>query len=334
MGSGKSYFAGLMAFIALFQPALTEGINLNPFNWQFCCPDIKVDIDYLCLEPCLDNLDYAALVDESSGTTFVDYKAVCPDWESGVRVRVDLPRVCRAFNLLASYTYLNSNTSFSTDFDNNITDDTVGVASPLVHPNMEPPFLFQYVDGKYKLKYQDWDLLLSFPICCNSCHTFSPYFGVAGINLQQHLDIDYVGDGILKWKSHYTGTGMKAGSSYTYKVDNNLRIFAEASGTLVVGNPHTKNAQDFDTEIVLDDDDCCLIMPGYYIAAGVVYELCLCKKVYHVRLGYEFLNWYNAPNPRVFSGTGESNIDVSHSTSSHTQAIGFHGILAGLSFHF
>jgi len=335
----STFFITLLSTsLLVFLPALTHASSLNPLNWISCNQHIEVEADYLRWKPCIDDLDYAASLDLDSDETKVDYKGICPEWESGFRVSLELPCFFKDWTLSTSYTFLNSDTHSHIKDENapddNDPDEVFKVASPLVHPAVLPEILFSSIHCKYALNYREWDVLLHYEICCAPNHSFSPYFGVAGVDLNQHLKMNTSDSGSLRWKSEYRGVGLRAGSYYTYKIDQCFSLFANANGTLVVGNPHTKNRQDFVGSIKFKDDDCCLFVPGYHITAGALYEICYCGREYSFRCGYEFVNWYNTPNPRIFSSNGIDTSEISNSTSPNTRTIGFHGILAGISLKF
>jgi hypothetical protein len=120
-----------------------------------------------------------------------------------------------------------------------------------------------------------------------------------------------------------------------------MKVFARGSGSIVVGNDcSSADAGVYwldGTTTTLDtrdynDDDKCLIVPGYHVQVGFLYESCYCGVDFGVRLGYEFVNWYNVPNHRVFPG--ESDLDSAISTSSSIRSFGMHGLLAGADVRF
>lgn len=325
----------------------------DPCDWSLCDQTFEIGVDFIYWKPCVDDLDVAAILETSNGFSHVDYKSICLDWEPGFRVFINLPEFFCDWNLSASYTSLKSCNSAKQEYDD--ADDGNGIISPLIFP--ASPFTnastFEIGHQSWDLRYHEWDVLLSYDILCGRCHHFSPYFGVAGICLDQKLDADFclqletkglvtkngaTIDSItntVKWDSEYWGVGLRFGSAYEYEICSGINAFANANATLLAGEACSKNKQTFEdtgteteADIKLKDDDCCHFVPGYHIAIGLNYLGCWCDWDIGARLGYEFVNWHNIPNHRVFSGDN-TNSEASHSSSASTRTLGFHGLFAG-----
>lgn len=278
-------------------------------------------------------------------TTDAEFKNICPDWEPGVRLWLAIPDICCDWGISGSWTYIDS------DDSSTVKAPSGGeVVSPLLHGGLvEIAGLFKKAKGEWEACYHEWDVLFSYDLCCNECHSFTPFFGAAGIVLDQDLKVkltnpggEHDGDeGSVKWESDYWGVGLRFGSKYEYVICDCLRLFARASATLLAGEEDAKTKQfvidcgysNTKTVVKIDDDDCCHFVPGYHIGTGLVYDTCICNFDFSVRVGYEFVNWHNFPKPRVFAGDDVSK-DVSHSTSASTRNFGFHGLLAGFSICF
>jgi len=304
----------------------------DPCDWNLCDQTFLIGADFLYWKPCIDDLDYAAVVENDNGFTDVDYKGICPDWQPGFRGYFGLPEFFCDWGLYFSYTRLECCDTHKTTFDD--PDGSNGITSPLIHPDLLTTNLYDEAKGHWDLTYQEWDVLFSYDISCNCCHSFSPFFGVAGVYIEQHLRAEFPNDWEVDWHSDYWGVGLRAGSEYAYRFNDCFSFFARASGTLLAGKADSRNRQEFGTDIEIKDDDCCHFVPGYHIGAGFVYEGCTCGTEWGIRIGYEFLNWHNVPNHRVFSGTDGDNAELSHSSSASTRNLGFHGLLAGVSLSF
>lgn len=312
----------------------------EPSTWDFCNMHFEAGGDYLYWKPCVDDLDYAAEVDGSASSERVDFESVCPSWESGYRAYLKLDDFYCGFDLYASYTHINSSDSSHVRFDG-VPSEVVGITSSLFHPDLNATdFLFQRAHADWNLKYNAWDLLASYDLCCSGCQKLRPYFGFAGIFLDQDLKVAFKGNPEssetwrVKWKSEYWGIGLKAGSEYAFRFYDCLSFFLFGNGTLLVGEPDTENKQRFIDRIKIEDDNCCLLVPGYHLGLGFVYDACICNYEFAFRLGYEYLAWFNLPNPRVFAGDADGTALFSHSASPTTRTLGFHGLFAGLSFKF
>jgi hypothetical protein len=299
--------------------------------------EFEVGADFLYWKPCISDLDYAAKVTENTLTT-VEYDSICPEWEPGVRAFLRVPNFYCDWGLSASYTFIESTrTSHVND------DDVDFVVSPLTSGIAfdDEELEFEDIRGHWNMDYHEWDVLLSYDISCNQCHHFKPYFGLAGIVLDQDLKVtlENDGDGEIHWESNFWAVGFRAGSEYQYQINDCWNFFTCANATLLAGSADTTNHQTFENSVSSNvkykDDDCCQFVPGYHIGAGLEYSACMCDMEYSFRFGYEFLTWFNVPNHRVFF-TGEANETTqwAHSSSPNTRELSFHGLFAGLSVKF
>jgi len=331
-----------------------------PSNWDLCNQRVVVGLDFIYWKPCIDDLDVAAFlqVNESQQSTdrSVDYKCMCLDWEPGIRASLTLPGLFCDWDFFASYAYLHSCDRASQRFEQ--ADGENGIVSPLLFTAIPDTFSGPFAEGKesWDLCYHEWDALLSHNILCGKCHHFSPYFGIAGIYLDQALKAQFNIQVLeqmrtrAKWDSEYWGVGLRFGTYYEYAICDNLGLFANANASLLAGEARSINKQQFRIEgeeftdqqtIRFKDSECCLFVPGYRIAAGFNYAGCLCDYEIGARLGYEFVYWHNVPNQRVFC-TDADDVDmllslspsVSHTTSPSTRTLGFHGLVAGISLSF
>lgn len=309
-------------------PESAEASSWDPRCWNLCNIPFEARVEAISWKPCVDDLDYAAEVTTSDSETAVSYNEICPEWETGIRISVGLPGFCKDWSINSSYTYLQGSTSKKISFNN--PSSTNGLTSPLAHPDLLPETLFSAIKGRYTFSYQEWDLLVKYNLCCSGRHEVNPFFGLVGVHLSQHLKGVFDNTSTVRWKSDYTAIGLRAGSIYSYSLEDCLKVFASAHGSLVVGHPHSKNKQHFTTHLTLKDDDCCHTMAGYHLAVGLEYDSCLCNQPYTLTAGYEFVNWYHVPNQRVFTSTDGETAEISHSTSPNTRTFGFHGVFAGI----
>ncbi|NGX43086.1 MAG: hypothetical protein K940chlam7_01377 [Chlamydiae bacterium] len=319
----------------------------DPCEWDPCaCREFEVGVDFLYWKPYVDNLNYGVIYDRDRAK----FKKMCPDWEPGVRVMLASPNAYCGWELRGSWTYIESDDSSQTK-----AGEEEWVTSPLIHNAMilelgEEADLFKKVEGSWNARYHEWDILASYNISCKECHFFQPFFGVAGIFLDQDLKVeasgtisDITSEAKVKWDSEYWGVGLRAGTHYEYHFSNCMRFFANAYGTILAGEATIKNDQFIEQisgtgENIVergfkDSENCHQMVPGYHLATGFIYDTCWCNWDFSFRLGYEFMNWHNIPNHRVFSGD-DLNAGIGHSSSETTRTLGFHGLLAGLSVGF
>lgn len=342
------------------------------FSYDSCCEQscdpcsftgVEVGADFLYWKPCVDELDFVAVESTASFTedgipethTSLRYKDICQGWEPGVRVRIALPDCWCDWTLSGSYTWINLKNSNSLDLldDEDLTENAAlisgSIRSPLLHGSFAsvlPEFFagWEIAKGRLDTTYQTWDALFSYDVVCNRCNILSPFFGVEGLILNQELKAYYlesldseINKAVFDWSSDYFGVGLKVGTDYTYNLFDCLKVFARASGSLVVGNDCAESNQAVFLgaasqtinvrSLSYKDDDKFIIVPGYHLQLGVLYESCYCGMDFGIRLGWEFVNWHNVPNHRVFP----SDVDVNNalSTSPTVRTLGFQGFLAG-----
>lgn len=360
--------------IATPNPARANDCNAcDPCGSSNSCSDscfsgIEIAADFLYWKPCVDDLTIGARVSElftDSITSFnsrdIDYKNICPSWEPGFRITAGKDDVWCGMRISASYTWMNFDDSASISLCSGIDDGWV--ETPLIHPYISGRLTGtpkQYVRGEWDSTYQNWDVLLSFELCGNRCHSFSPFFGVSGLILDQSIRVDSYVDACvrrdntplsahMRWENDYFGVGFKFGSDYTYQLCDGFSIFAMASGTIVSGsadnkfnrnNQWTYAANGVETRLDFEDDACCQVIPGYHLKLGINYESEMCGCESNIRLGWEYVAWHNISNPRRFDEVGAFDGDVtkyadgSYSSQANTTTIGFHGLLVGMDFAF
>lgn len=299
-------------------------------NWQHCHfgGSSTFEVEALIWKTCIEDLDYAAKILTTGDTTRVYYQRICPDWEAGIRFSYEMPSFLWDWGFMASYTIV--------DYDDSAKVVRAGsITSPMIHQGVIDELDDKAV-GDWELCYHDWDLLLSYHLSCGQCHHIKPYLGVAGVFIEQKLKTKFMGereDYTVRWHSRYRGYGLRAGSEYQYVINKCLRVYSDANATLLAGEGKSKNKQVFDEEIKLKDNHCCHFIPGYHIGAGILSDMWICDVMFTLRIGYEFVQWFNLPNNRGFTGDNITS-EASHATSSSVRNLGFHGVNAGISMTF
>ncbi|CRX38627.1 Lpg1974 family pore-forming outer membrane protein [Estrella lausannensis] len=349
-----------------------------------CCFDFDVGVDFLYWKPCVDDLDFAAKVsgniEDVDRPLLVSYKSICPDWEPGFRITLSRENAWKCFGLSLAYTWFESGDSGSARADNG-----ERIAPTLVPPtfvnlkNVGFPNENSFFDsgrGKWEMEYQTFDILLSYQLAFGSCHTLTPFFGVQVVKLDQEIKGKYedtlVGtfeEGPLsdlsvttidsKWKSDYTGAGLKLGTSYTYALCGDFKLFASAAASLVIGDSDTSSQFSFrqttfeestrEDYMHVKDDDCCHILPGCHLQLGLAYDGNSCGCDWTFKLGYEFVAWTNVPTYRRFQESADvlqpgglmsprqisgSEAQIAQSNLVNNGTIGFHGLTVGLNVGF
>lgn len=349
-----------------------------------CCFDFDLGVDFLYWKPCVDDLDFAAKVsgniEDVDNPRLVSYKSICPGWEPGFRITLSRENAWKCFGLSLAYTWFESSDSQSSRADSGERIAATLVPPTFVNlkdvgfPNVDS--FFDSGKGKWEMEYQTFDILFSYQLGFGSCHTLTPFFGVQVVKLDQEVKGKYedtlIGsfeEGPLsdlsvttiesKWKSDYTGAGLKLGTAYSYTLCGDLKLFASAAASLVIGDSDTASDFSFRQEIIesntredfmhVKDDDCCHILPGCHLQLGITYDANSCGCDWTFKLGYEFVAWTNVPtyrrfqesaivaqpggliSPKQISG-GEGRIAQSNLVNNGT--IGFHGLTVGMNVGF
>lgn len=356
MKKWRNYLTGAIAtFLFCLYTTLVSAAcykDLNPCDWRIHGHWVECEVDLIYWKPCIDNLDLAAIVTEDNGKNTVKYKDLCSDWQSGVRVAFLVPDVFYGWDFSTSYYRVCYENSTKQTYHNR--DANNGIISPL----LIDAFADTWEEGEQELDlfYSEWDLLLTYDVYNGPCHRFTPYFGIAGMFLNQEIDGEFarrtlfpIGmqpkqneetDTIVEteWKSDYSGVGIRMGAMYECNIADCI-FFTNANLTLLEGDAKTTNEQILmvpqqkNVTVKITDDDGCHIVNGYHIQTGIKFSSSICGCDYGIRLGYEFVNWHNLPNQRVFNGEN-INTESGHSTSPRTRSLGFHGLFAGLSANF
>lgn len=308
-----------------------------------CCPDTdwcggwSVGAEFLWWTSCVNDLDYAALNDHDSTTTGVlKYKYVDHDWSPGFRVNAIKSGVFCGWDLMVSYTYWRDSSKGKTEAASG-----ERVFSTWFHGGYN--FEQGKVTAKHKLKYQTVDVLLAYDCMICDCHHLKPFWGFQWVNIDQSADSHLYGSGqesthsgSFGWDSDFNAYGLKIGTEYSFAFCENFELYTMASGTIAVADldshsHHVRTVSSSNTADLKFKNDECVFAPGYHLGVGLRYETCYCDWDIKANIGYEFIEWRNVPNIRRF--TDDVN-DLAIATSATGSTIGFHGLVAGLSFSF
>lgn len=312
-----------------------------------CCDfgSFEIGVDFLYWKPCVSDLDYVG-VETHQDPKKINIRSIDTDWEPGVRAFLKIPSCTCDWDVEASYTYIESRNTESRKVPQD-DDDMLPVNS---HPNFTKYNQdYQTAKGKWNAEYQEWEVLFVYNLHNTKCHKFSSFFGIAGIELDQKLHIELTDDDLdfvtTDWKGDYWGVGFRAGTQYEYNFSDCFSFFTRAHGTVLAGEPkkvryhNTFIDCDGDGELIVSDDNRCQIVPGFNIGAGFAYNTSYCDTDWSLRVGYQFLEWFNLPRHRTFvggadQGTIDRDVVLSTSSASTGRSLGFHGLTAGISLAF
>lgn len=357
-----SHFLASLALSLSFFSSINAGCCYTPCA---CSPSYVNDsgcgvimgAEFLYNKTCLDEFSYAQVMttETSSSEEIIntEYKTLCLDYEPGVRAWLGFVQE-GYIGMMLGYTYLCGKGH----------DQVVGVdGETLVGSTIYHPYLnslvsqFNEVEVQWDNYYHEGEIVFGSDISCGKGNHFKPFFGVAGIYLEQKFDLNltdeeviYDGDiGTVDWKSEYWGVGLRFGSHYQYQFDQCFGFFGKVDASLLVGENKESNTQtaiiatesDFESTIDFTKKDKCLFVPGFSVGAGfsMTPDICGCGSSgsFSLFVGYEFNVWYNIPNHRTFTLIPQDDDDleaVAYSDSGTNRTWGNHGLFAGMQISF
>lgn len=323
---------------ALIASAL--GISSLSASFSDVCTGWDIGADFLWWKACENDADYAILYNDNptlSKGNFIDVKH---DWAPGYRLYAEKKNLLCNLNLYGSYTYFEANDASS------IATGGGFLLSTLIHGGRNPfaTGSIHSITARHKIRYQTFDVLLTYDcgLCCGQ--TFTPFFGLEGLKLNESwcsvvsgTIFNQPGTDTIGWCSNYEALGLKVGAEYAYELSCGLNMFVVGSLSLLAGCDSANNVQlqnGPESAFIQSNsfkENPCLCTPGAHIGFGFSYEKCWCGKTIDLRIGYEFVDWWNVPTIRRFAGSGTT---VGVSTSSAGANLTLHGLFAGLSVGF
>lgn len=325
-----------------------------------CCQDqglldgIVVGAEFLYWEPFFDGLDFAfhsgdGSFDSGSGSGSSSgsgsgggscgrFHNLNHDWVPAFRVFAGLKnKDCCGIDVFVSYTRVehsrnrhsrhdSTGTLFSTVFSPSDSDDIITLES---------------ISGGHRFTYDAYDLLFSHDFCLSECHQFTPFFGVAGMDINQRrhsrlLGFDDDGDsfeGHVHSKNDFWGVGLKLGTEYRYQLFDCLSLYGRAAGSILAGTASTRNHQNgggSEASCWRNNNDWHLV-PGYCVGVGFRYDTTICDWGVVGTIGYEFVEWFNLPRERRFVS---SSTHAFAAPNAERQNFGFQGLNVGLALKF
>ncbi len=361
----RRWTLGVSAFSFLFIISQADAGNY----FSSCCPtfcdwDISVEADYLYWKPCTNDLKYVSetVGEEDSGqTALLEIRGVCPDWESGYRVKFEAFQTCgSAFGFVASFTHIDADKGDRVVGDDNLLPTfTHPLYNQILQSDTEESLEFKEALANWESEYNQWDVGIAYHFQWQGCHLLTPFLGIGGVHFDEHFNTLYLVtddvelDDIATFSVsdlEITGVGLKIGMDYRYSICKGLEVFTFANGTVLVSD--TENSVKFGTvesdgsiavefpNLKFVEKDCCTFIPGFHLGVGIGYTGCLCGYELWTNVSYEFTSWHHIPDPRLFvqggDGFGElqnlSNIAVSGIYQS--RAISYHGLSVGVGVTF
>lgn len=334
-----------MAAIFLSVASLTTSVQANYWgSCNDCCLDVTVGVDWLYWSPCTSDRHFALTTDSEDN---VKTHYLCDEWDSGVRVYGKLGNLWNGFNGGLIYTYINPKTSGSVEqIGNNGVVFSFGFPSP-----GEGGGLLQgsRLDAKWELQYQTLDAILSYSIDVtqNRCFKIEAFSGLTWVDVKQKASytLDQVRGNEIEIRADFDrnndfwAIGPCFGLNTSFRFCDCFNIFGLVKTSLVVGESKNKDVisataesgESLETWVfaTFTAKDKCFCFPGLHLATGIDYELCLCNITLDLRLGWEYVQWINAPTFPYYE-LGGSGVRSAPSTNDLTMQ----GIFLGLNTTF
>lgn len=342
MGSFKSKMAALVIGLTSLTSAAQADCwdDCNP-----CCMEIEIGADWLYWTSCISDQHFAYQASppsqSPSGAQFNTHY-LCHDWDSGVRVWGGIKNIWNDFNGYLIYTYIKPKAeglATVSGLDELAFSNSVSVSLDTS--------LGDRVESKWEMEYQSLDAVLSYSIDVtrNPCLQIEAFSGLTWVSMtQDRVDTLYdnfgeVGEDVVYWNRNVdvNAIGPTFGINSLLRVCDCFNIFGTIQTSLVVGESKTKEYLD---EIVASEEqppgfynwtakDECFCFPGLHLLAGVSYDLCVCDWTFGLRLGWEYVQWINAPSFPWYESSGGATRSAFSS-----QNITMQGIFAGFNAEF
>jgi len=298
-----------------------------------CCIDFEIGADWLYWTPCINDQHFACVQQSTVSPFIFKDHYLCNEWDSGVRVYGKVGNLWNDFGGALVYTYIkpSSNGEVSSSQTNSI---ILTNASPISFEEGER------ATSDWELEYQTIDAVLSYSIdvCNNPCLKVEAFSGLTWVDVTNdrtdvlYADEDTEGEIISTFKRHncFWAVGPTFGLNTSYRVCDCFNLFGTFQTSLVVGESENKDIVSFEGDVTpftgeWHAKDECFCFPGLHLVAGIEYELCLCDCEFGIRLGWEYVQWINAPTFPFY----EYNDDGIRSAPS-TNDLTMQGIFVGL----
>lgn len=303
---------------------------------EICECGFIVGGDYLYWSPCVSNMHYLAegesvLTEENN---VVNYHFIDSDWDPGFRLFLGKEDLFGCFDVMAIYTNFNS-THTAEHFNNN-------PILNLTWPTPLPIDYGRYATAYWKIELQRVELIAGYSIeFGRGCGLMlKPYAGVDYASIKQNrIDemLDVLPDdtqevpvvptltNTITRSIDYKGVGPMVGIGYDFDLCEGLTTFGKASLSLLVGEADLNDTQEnFDgqgadpvTTIIEENyKDKCFCVPCAHLQVGLGYRALVCNRWLHLRIGYEYLQYmdapsfllYNTENPGTFTGLNNNSV--------------------------
>ncbi|MEM1282296.1 MAG: Lpg1974 family pore-forming outer membrane protein [Chlamydiota bacterium] len=292
-----------------------------------------VSIDYLYWNPCVTGLHYAVKrkdLDPATDYRKYDYHYVGASSASGFRVGLNSQFTIEGLSFKAIYTDVGFH-------DKACVISAVDEYIRLSHGSPHRLSAVNRATGWYDMKYQTVEAVFVYELDLEILK-LKPYGGVDVLLYDNRLTAEGSNDinqdpytvGFRK-QQQYFGAGPMLGFGTSFGFTECLSVFFDVNASLFIGGAE-EDDRFYDR---FDEDDWyfksrdCYCFPGWHIMLGLGYESELCGLDVGFRIGYEFVQYTNAP---WFLDYEEDDDGLISSVNANN--LSFRGLFAGVSVGF
>ena len=313
-----------------------EDCNLDCSSCSCCFINgFELGVDYLYWQPCVTGLQYA-IEQKLTGTELLskyEVKSVDHTSASGFRLNAAFLFTLEGLSLRAAYTdvgFHDGSSVFTGDL--NLVSFSHGTPNEVQR--------FNRVKGHWEMKYQAVEAVLAYTLNLDSL-AITPYGGVDTLAYDNRLisigssnvsEIAYA----LKIRKHqyYFGAGPMFGVGTSYDICDCFNAFVNINASLLIGRAEEEDhfrshIGDSPVEAWHYKSDDCYCFPGWHLMLGVGYKTCICGYETALRVGYEFVQYTNAP---WFQDFESDSCQVSASMNARNLTL--RGLFAGVNITF
>ncbi len=321
-------FLKLLVLITLLSFSGTEGSCLSICGK--CSPCFKLGADWLYWTPCISDQHFTLSATENQ----VETHYLCSEWKSGVRVFMKSEDVGNGFGGSLTYSYIRpeASGSISPALQNSVAFSN---ALPVDRDTGDS------ARGNWKAEYQSADLLIHYDIkvACSQCFNIQLFTGLTWVDVEQNrTDILYKNlntseEEVDTFYRHqeFWAVGPAVGLHSSIKICNCFDLFGTLKVNAVIGKSESIDRYkeelqgEEDVENVYFANDSCSCFPGFHLITGVDYDFCYSDADVGIRLGWEYVQWVNAPTFPSYE-QGESGIR----SATNNRTFSMQGIFVGL----
>ncbi len=250
-------------------PQMTE-FNVHGYGQPMNAPHIEngtwtAGADFLYWQATEDNLEFATFRQQTVPRTILTFSSVLESlklnfhWDPGFRVNFGYSGNDRAWDFLASYTYMHNTAKGSesvTGLEVRATETIARLLAPEWFPTLLGPGALA-AKGHWSLNYNIGDMILGRNFFISKDLAFHPFFGLRGGSISQNYRASYSpvypvniftgafssltgGDTSFKAKNEFNFGGIRGGTDLLWHWSSHWSILGKASGSLVYGKFHVK----------------------------------------------------------------------------------------------